>query len=75
MLFEERDRAESFGAVAEQYDRARPTHPRELIDADRAGRSFELLSAGQSWHWVQPFAGAQRAAEALNDAHGWAPSL
>jgi SAM-dependent methyltransferase len=33
MLFEERDRAESFGAVAEEYDRVRPSYPRELVDA------------------------------------------
>lgn len=123
MLFQERDRAESFGAVAEQYDRARPTYPPQLIDAllqhrpasaldvgcgtgiasallrdrglavlgvevdprmaelarakgidvevarfedwERRGRRFELLTAGQSWHWVEPFAGAERAAQAL----------
>jgi SAM-dependent methyltransferase len=31
-LFEERDRAESFGAVAEQYDRVRPSYPSALVD-------------------------------------------
>lgn len=123
MLHEQRNRAESFGAVAEQYDRARPSYPSALIDElladgarsvldvgcgtgiasvlfkerglsvlgievdarmadvarakgidvevgkfedwERAGRSFELLSAGQSWHWVDPLLGAERAAEAL----------
>jgi SAM-dependent methyltransferase len=33
MLFEERDRAESFGAVAAQYDRTRPSYPTALVDA------------------------------------------
>lgn len=32
MVFEWRDRAESFGDDAEQYDRARPGYPPELID-------------------------------------------
>jgi SAM-dependent methyltransferase len=38
MLFEERHRAESFGGVAELYDRARPSYPPALIE--------ELLSDG-----------------------------
>jgi SAM-dependent methyltransferase len=33
MLFEDRSRAESFGSVAELYDRVRPSYPRALIDA------------------------------------------
>jgi SAM-dependent methyltransferase len=33
MLFEERERAESFGKVAELYDQARPSYPSSLIDA------------------------------------------
>lgn len=123
MLFEDRSRAESFGAVAELYDRVRPSYPRELIDAllvdrprraldvgcgtgivaallaergcdvlgvevdermaavarsrglavevasfeqwDAGARRFELLSSGQAWHWVDPVAGAERAAAAL----------
>jgi SAM-dependent methyltransferase len=33
MLFEERRRAESFGEVAELYDRTRPSYPQALVDA------------------------------------------
>ena len=32
MLFQDRSRAESFGDVAEAYDRARPSYPPELFD-------------------------------------------
>src|SRR5436305_7380373 len=38
MLFEERSRAESFGAAAELYDRVRPSYPPALLD--------DLLSDG-----------------------------
>jgi SAM-dependent methyltransferase len=123
MQFEDRTRAESFGAVAAQYDRARPTYPRALLDelvtpdaltvldvgcgtgiatallADRGltvlgvevdarmaavarrkgfdvevarfedwqpqGRQFDLVISAQAWHWIEPQAGARRAAEAL----------
>ncbi|HXP37412.1 MAG TPA: methyltransferase domain-containing protein [Solirubrobacteraceae bacterium] len=123
MLYENRSRAESFGAVAELYDRARPSYPPELIDAllaggaqrvldvgcgtgiaaallaargcellgveidermaeiartrglevevaqfehwDARGRTFELLTSAQAWHWIDPLAGAQRAASVL----------
>jgi SAM-dependent methyltransferase len=37
VLFQDRTRAESFGADAERYDRARPTYPGELIDLVLAG--------------------------------------
>lgn len=30
-----------------------------------AGRMFDLVVAGQAWHWVDPVAGARRAAELL----------
>jgi SAM-dependent methyltransferase len=30
-----------------------------------AGRRFDLVTAGQSWHWVDPYKGAERAAEVL----------
>lgn len=123
MLFEDRGRAESFGAVADLYDRARPSYPPELIDAlladgprrvldvgcgtgiagallaargaavlgvevdarmadlarakgldvevarfeewDPRGRRFDLVSSAQAWHWIEPRAGAARAAAVL----------
>jgi SAM-dependent methyltransferase len=117
-----RDWAESFGAQAERYDRARPRYPDALIeriagaggtvldvgcgtgiaarqleaagsrvlgvdvdprmaafarahgldvevakfeDWDPAGRTFDAVVAGQTWHWIDPVAGAAKAAEAL----------
>ncbi len=123
MLYEDRSRAESFGAIAQLYDRARPSYPPELIDTllaeqprrvldvgcgtgiaaallaargcavlgveidermaevartrglevevaqfehwDARGRTFELLTSAQAWHWIDPLAGAQRAASVL----------
>ena len=125
MLFEDRSRAESFGNVAELYDRARPTYPPELVDwllADGArrvldigcgtgiagalfaargcdvtgvevdarmaavaqtkgldvevasferwgdrGRRFELAISAQAWHWIEPRAGAAKAATVLSE--------
>jgi SAM-dependent methyltransferase len=32
---------------------------------DDRGRRFDLLIAGQAWHWIEPRMGAQRAAEVL----------
>lgn len=32
---------------------------------DPAGRAFDAVVSGQSWHWVEPVAGAAKAAEAL----------
>jgi SAM-dependent methyltransferase len=34
-------------------------------DWDPAGRTFDLVVAGQTWHWVDPVAGAAKAAEVL----------
>jgi SAM-dependent methyltransferase len=125
MVFEDRSRAESFGSVAQLYDRARPTYPPELVewllaggarrvldvgcgtgiagalfaargcevtgvevDArmaavaqnkgldvevasfeqwDDRGRRFELAISAQAWHWIEPRAGAAKAAAVLSD--------
>jgi SAM-dependent methyltransferase len=32
---------------------------------DPAGRVFDAVASGQAWHWVDPVAGAAKAAEAL----------
>jgi SAM-dependent methyltransferase len=32
---------------------------------DAAGRQFDLLTSGQAWHWVDPVAGAAKAADVL----------
>ena len=121
--FKRRDRAESFGSVAHEYDRYRPSYPAELIDAlvapdpqtvldigcgtgkaasllierglavlgveidaqmaavarghdidvevsdfehwDDQGRRFDLIIAAQAWHWVDPDAGARKAARLM----------
>ena len=126
MLFQERHRAESFGAVAELYDRVRPSYPSALVDAlllerprrvldigcgtgiagalldargcevlgveidermarlararglqveiapfeqwDAEGRLFELAISAQAWHWIDPVAGAEKAATVLAEA-------
>ncbi|MER6178230.1 class I SAM-dependent methyltransferase [Streptosporangium sp. NPDC001681] len=116
--------AESFGADAERYDRARPRYPDALVERivaaspgpdvldvgcgtgiearqfqaagctvlgvdpdermaefarrsgvevqvatfeawDPAGRTFDVVIAGQAWHWVDPVAGAVKAAQVL----------
>ncbi|MGW0588485.1 class I SAM-dependent methyltransferase [Streptosporangium sp. NPDC002607] len=116
--------AESFGADAERYDRARPRYPDALVERivaagpgpdvldvgcgtgiearqfqaagctvlgvdpdermaefarrsgvevqvatfeawDPAGRTFDAVIAGQAWHWVDPVAGAVKAAQVL----------
>src|SRR5690349_259040 len=116
--------AESFGADAERYDRARPRYPDALVDRivaaspgpevldvgcgtgiearqfqaagctvlgvdpdarmaefarrsgvevevatfedwDPVGRVFDAVVAGQAWHWVDPVAGATKAARVL----------
>jgi SAM-dependent methyltransferase len=122
-LHDDRDRAESFGSVAELYDRLRPGYPAVFIDDlvalgrtsavdvgcgtgkvarplmqrglqvlgvepdeamaavarrhgiplevarfetwDAAGRTFDLLTAGHAWHWVDPVAGLAKAASVL----------
>ena len=46
MLFENRSRAESFGAVAAQYDRSRPSYPSALVDALLADGAHRVLDVG-----------------------------
>jgi SAM-dependent methyltransferase len=46
MLFEDRSRAESFGTIAELYDRARPSYPPELVDALLADGPRRVLDVG-----------------------------
>lgn len=119
-LHRNRARADSFGAVAEAYDRTRPDYPPALLDDlarpgtataidvgcgtgilarqlaargldvlgvepdpkmagvarghglsvevsrfedwDPGSRRFDLLTSAQAWHWVEPVAGAAKAA-------------
>ncbi len=49
-------------------------------DWDAAGRTFDAVVAGQSWHWVDPVAGPAKAAQVLRPggllavfAHAYAP--
>jgi SAM-dependent methyltransferase len=126
VLSSDRARAESFGADALQYDRARPSYPKELVDAlvagraglsvldvgcgtgicaglfaaagcsvlgvepdarmaavarahglaveesaferfEAAGRTFDLVTCAQAWHWVDPVAGTEKAASVLGE--------
>ncbi|MEV5413301.1 class I SAM-dependent methyltransferase [Thermopolyspora sp. NPDC052614] len=119
-----RQAAESFGARAERYDRARPRYPDAMVEAivkgspgpavldvgcgtgiaarqfqaagcrvlgvdvdermaelarrdgievevstfeswDPAGRRFDAVISAQAWHWVEPVAGAAKAAQVL----------
>src|SRR5258708_7699983 len=121
---QQRQVAESFGADAQRYDRARPRYPEAMVhrvvaaspgldvldvgcgtgiaarqfqaagcrvlgvdpDArmadlarqfgvevevaafegwDQLGREFDAVIAAQAWHWVDPVAGAAKAAQAL----------
>jgi SAM-dependent methyltransferase len=46
VLFEDRARAESFGAVAQTYDRARPSYPPAMLDALLADGARAVLDVG-----------------------------
>lgn len=54
---------------ARMADRARRSGVEVEVAAfeewDPAGRTFDLVVAGQTWHWVDPVAGAANAARAL----------
>jgi SAM-dependent methyltransferase len=123
LTHDQRDRAESFGRVADAYDRYRMSYPPKLIadllggtrhrvldvgcgtgkaarqfaeaglavlgvepdpqmaavarrhgltvevssfeQWDDAGRRFDLITSAQAWHWVDPAAGAPKAARLL----------
>ena len=39
---------------------------------DDAGRRFDLLTSGTAWHWVDPVAGAAKAAKVLRSGGGFA---
>jgi SAM-dependent methyltransferase len=129
--YQNRGRAESFGAEAERYERARPSYPAALVDDlmserpksvldvgcgtgkagrlfvergcavtgvepdarmaeiarrfglevevskfeawDDRGRQFDLVIAGQSWHWVDPSVGPPKARFVLRDGGRLAP--
>jgi len=40
----------------------------EFEEWDPAGRTFDLVISGQSWHWVDPLLGASKAAQILRPA-------
>lgn len=39
---------------------------------DPAGRRFDAVVAGQAWHWIEPIAGAAKAAQVLRPGGRWA---
>lgn len=46
-------------------ERGLPVEVATFEDWEPAGRTFDTVIAAQSWHWVDPVAGAARAAEVL----------
>ncbi len=44
-----------------------------IEDWDPAGRTFDAVVAGQAWHWVDPVAGAAKAAQVLRPGGRLAP--
>jgi SAM-dependent methyltransferase len=42
-----------------------PAEVARLEDWDPAGRSFDIVTAAQAWHWIDPAAGAAQAARVL----------
>lgn len=45
-----------------------PAEVAKFEDWDSAGRSFDLVTAAQAWHWIDPVAGAAKAAAVLRPA-------
>ncbi len=83
-LFEDRSRAESFGSVADLYDRARPSYPPALIDALLADGGRTVLDVGCGTG-IAPAAGSGRsgisatrrrssASGSRRSTTGWRPS-
>jgi SAM-dependent methyltransferase len=69
-LFEGPDRAvlgvePDIRMAAVARDRGLEVEEARFEDWDAAGRSFDLLISAQAWHWVEPAAGAAKAAEVL----------
>lgn len=51
--------------MAEFARRDFPVEVAKFEDWDPAGRTFDALVCGQAWHWVDPAAGAAKAAQVL----------
>ncbi|MFE3177183.1 class I SAM-dependent methyltransferase [Amycolatopsis sp. NPDC059090] len=51
--------------MAEFARRGFPVQVAKFEDWDPAGRMFDALVSGQAWHWVDPVAGAAKAARVL----------
>ncbi|WP_436519696.1 class I SAM-dependent methyltransferase [Actinoplanes sp. HUAS TT8] len=45
----------------------------KIEDWEPAGRTFDLVTAGTAWHWIDPLAGAAKAAEVLPPGGRLAP--
>lgn len=57
---------EADGRMAELAGlRGTPVEVARLEDWDPAGRTFDRVTAAQAWHWVDPVAGAAKAAQVL----------
>ena len=46
-------------------ERGTPVEVGRFEDWDPAGRTFDRVTAGQAWHWVDPVTGAEKAADVL----------
>ena len=46
-------------------ERGLPVEVAKFEDWDAAGRAFDVLTAGMTWHWVDPSAGAAQAARVV----------